>query len=73
MAKVIKSLQINIASEDGVAVARCAVGYEAASLDDASLKKLANLELPLEAPDLANIQAVFDAALALAEAAEGIV
>jgi hypothetical protein len=73
MAKVIKNMQINIVSEDGEAMARCVVSYEVASSDDASLKKATWVELPLSGQVLADTQAVFDAALALAESTEGIV
>lgn len=73
MAKVIKSMSVNIVSEEGATVARCLVNYEVAQVGDEDLKKSANLEIPLAGQDLTNIQAVFDAALALAESAEGIV
>jgi hypothetical protein len=73
MAKVIRNMQINITSEDGVAPARCMINYMAGHTDDVSLRKDAWVELPLAGADLTNVQAVFDAALALAESTEGIV
>lgn len=70
MPKVIKSVRINVISDDASAVSGCSLQYEVAHSDDETLQKSCVIELPLNLTDAQNL---VNYAVSAAEDEEGIV